>query len=750
MIRKLTLIPALLLALAVAGGSSALGAGSVDGAPLDFGRAAVGDTQTKTETLKNISGGDLTIGAVTATGGPFDAAPPGPNNTCTGATLGAGTECSVDVSYSPNGTGGDTGTLTIDEGGADTDTFSLSGTGVAHRFIFTNPPANPDFADTAVGDTSGSKEITVTNNTDYPDNPNVHLGGSDPGDFNESDNCNSSVQPDCTATVSFQPHSQGAKSANLLIDGDSFTFTGTGVEQVTVQPLSLDFGDQHAGTNSSPQPVSISNNSDHSIDLNLQLSGQADYNISGCGGLGGSNNLAGGDTCTIQVVFSPNAPGAQNGTLTVAGQAVALTGRGTANTINVAPGSLAFGNQPVSTSSATRTVTVTNTGSESLHIGAPTVGGNNPLQFSVSDNCQSASPLLPGDQCTMTVAFIPTTPGSMSATIQVNSDANSGLDTVSLTGTATPSAVAFVPAPVLFERPHHAGTFSTPKTVTLTNRTSGLLTISKVYLAGPNPKSFRITGGNCAGRALAADASCTETVRFAPNEVGVKTANLIVNDDGPNGQHLVQLNGTSTYPKDDARCPWRGRLRRDEDHLEAGRIVEPVRSHRHRPQPHPHSDRARRRDTASARCRRPARSRAQPLHIVRLPGVRPLSLAHPAGDAQPLPRRGAAPADRRDLHADGRGRDQRHDTNRLLAPARDALRLLLPPLPCERTGAAGGLGPRHLVHVQRPAAPAPRASRTRSSSTPIRAPTRRARRSGAPPSASVREAGSRALPRRRG
>jgi hypothetical protein len=109
----------------------------------------------------------------------------------------------------------------------------------------------------------------------------------------------------------------------------------------------------------------------------------------------------------------------------------------------------------------------------------------------------------------------------------------------------------FTPAPVLFKHPHHAGTFSTKKTLTLTNRTSGPMTISGVHLGGQNPRSFRITSGNCAGRTLAADASCTETVRFAPNEVGVKSASVVVNDDGPNAPHSVQLSARATYPRDD-------------------------------------------------------------------------------------------------------------------------------------------------------------------------------------------------------
>ena len=101
MMRKLTLLLVLILALAVAGGSNALGAGSVHGTNLDFGRAAVGDTQTMTETLKNVSGGDLAIDAVHTTGSAFDAASPGPKNTCTGVTLGVDEQCDVDVHYTP-------------------------------------------------------------------------------------------------------------------------------------------------------------------------------------------------------------------------------------------------------------------------------------------------------------------------------------------------------------------------------------------------------------------------------------------------------------------------------------------------------------------------------------------------------------------------------------------------------------------------------------------------------------------------
>jgi hypothetical protein len=446
--RKLIVLIAVVLA--AAGGSSALGAGALTGHPGDiqFGSVARGDSVTRIETLENASGADVDITAITVSGAVFDKV----SDDCPG-TLADTATCQVTVSYSPNGTGPDSGSLDVAEGSGDTDSFTLS---------------------------------------------------------------------------------------------------GTGTDPIDVQATSLSFGDQRVGTTSPAQPVRVSNTSGHAVDLNIQLQNQQDFGISGCGGLGNPNVLAGGDSCNVQVVFSPNSTGSKSGTLTVAGHDVPLSGRGTTNRIDVSPQSIAFGNQPVSTTSAARVVTVTNTGTEDLHVGTPSVGGTNPLQFAVSDNCTGIAVLGPGDQCTITIAFAPTVRGGLSATLQITSDAVSGDETVDLAGTGTPSAVVFGPAPVQFKRPHHAGTFSSKKTITLTNRTSGPLVISRVHLGGQNPKSFRITGGTCGGRTLAADGTCTEVVRFAPNDVGVKSASLVVNDDDPDSPHSVQLNARATYPRDDA------------------------------------------------------------------------------------------------------------------------------------------------------------------------------------------------------
>jgi Abnormal spindle-like microcephaly-assoc'd, ASPM-SPD-2-Hydin len=554
MIRRLTLIVGSILAVAAAGGPTALGGTpgpvSANPDPIDFKTIATSDSPTIHVTVRNDDpAAVVTIASVDTSNGGGDLSASG----CAGTAgvLNPNDTCEVSVTYSPSSSGTLAPSASLDITDDDPPNplqhFTIQGGAVAHRFMFASTPS-PGFGTVAVGDTSNAKQVTVHNQTDFGADPNTDMTGPNATDFHLS-GCGSSVGGgnDCTASVTFSPSGHGPESATLQVDGASFQFTGTAVDPVVVQPLQLPFGDQHVGTNSAAQPITVTNNGTQAISVSIG-GNPPGYNVDGsdCAG-----QLAGGNSCTIQVVFSPNGIGQRNDTLTVEGQTVQLTGRGTGAVAVVSPGSISFGNQPIFTQSASHVVTVTNNGNDYMNFHAPTLGGADPGEFTVSDACQG-SPLAPTDSCTTTVTFSPTLQMSVDAVLQINSDATNGPQTVQLHGTGTRSAVVFAPGPVSFKRPHHAGTFSAPRTVTLTNRTSGPLVISKVRLTGPNPKSFRITGGNCAGRTIAADASCTETVRFAPNAVGVKAASLTVNDDGPNSPHSVALTGTATYPKDDA------------------------------------------------------------------------------------------------------------------------------------------------------------------------------------------------------
>ncbi len=102
--------------------------------------------------------------------------------------------------------------------------------------------------------------------------------------------------------------------------------------------------------------------------------------------------------------------------------------------LTLAPRALAFGNQSINTSSATKSVTVTNTGPKAAAITSVALTGTATGQFAQTNNCDKS---LAGHAiCTIKVTFKPTTKGAKSAFLNVNGGGG-GLRTVTLTGTGS-------------------------------------------------------------------------------------------------------------------------------------------------------------------------------------------------------------------------------------------------------------------------------------------------------------------------
>jgi uncharacterized protein YjdB len=96
------------------------------------------------------------------------------------------------------------------------------------------------------------------------------------------------------------------------------------------------------------------------------------------------------------------------------------------------------------TSSTTQTVTLSNSGTNSLTISSIGLSGIDANSFRQSNNCPSH--LSGGDNCTISASFTPATAGSFNAMITIAADASPSKQTIALSGLAPSVAVSVSPA----------------------------------------------------------------------------------------------------------------------------------------------------------------------------------------------------------------------------------------------------------------------------------------------------------------
>lgn len=203
--------------------------------------------------------------------------------------------------------------------------------------------------------------------------------------------------------------------------------------------------------------------------------------------------------------------------------------------VQLSPTSLNFGNQPVGTTSAAKTVTLSNIGSGVLTISGATITG----PFTITTNCTTT--LAPGANCTAYVSFKPTKIGTASGAISITDNAAQSPQTVTLSGTGT--SVQLNPTNLNFGN-RAVGTTSPRKLITLTNKGSVILNISEIAITGENASDFNQIN-NC-GTSLAPGASCSIGVNFTPSALGFRSANLSVSHDGGGSPQMLTLLGTGT------------------------------------------------------------------------------------------------------------------------------------------------------------------------------------------------------------
>jgi len=209
--------------------------------------------------------------------------------------------------------------------------------------------------------------------------------------------------------------------------------TGGGSPAVTLSVTKLAFGKRVLGTTSTAKVVKLTNTGTGTLNISsININGDFAISAKTCG-----TTVAVGASCTVSVTFRPTVIGIRNGTLTFNDDAptnpqeVALTGIGTQ--ISLSPVSLNFGTVAVSTTSAAKSVTVTNVGTTAVTFTGFSIGGTNPGDFLLSGRTCGTS-LAGGGSCTVSLQFKPTATGTRKGMLRVADNGGGSPQTAPLTG----------------------------------------------------------------------------------------------------------------------------------------------------------------------------------------------------------------------------------------------------------------------------------------------------------------------------
>src|SRR5450759_2138249 len=374
----------LLLSLLVLG-SSAFAQATLTPATLSFGKQGLNSTNAaKTVTLTNNDSTAITLSGETITG--TNASEFAISATTCGTSLAAHTSCTISVTFTPAATGAMTATLSVADSATNSpQTISLAGTGVAQA---TTSVTTLAFGKQVLNSTNAAKTVTLTNN----DSTAITLSGETITGTNASEfaisatTCGTSLaaHTSCTISVTFTPAATGAMTATLSIadsarnSPQTLALTGTGVTQATTSVTTLAFGKQVPNSTSAAKKVTLANNDSTAITVSGETitgTNASAFAISAktCG-----TSLAAHTSCTISVTFKPAATGAMTATLSIADsashspQTVALTGTGVPQATTSVT-TLAFGNQGVNSTSAAKTVTLTNNESTAITVSGETI-----------------------------------------------------------------------------------------------------------------------------------------------------------------------------------------------------------------------------------------------------------------------------------------------------------------------------------------------------------------------------------------
>jgi hypothetical protein len=337
-------------------------------------------------------------------------------------------------------------------------------------------------------------------------------------------------------------------TGTLVADASAGAFWGLAPSVfpvVGLSPASLKLPSTLVGQTSASSSVTLTNSGSFSLSIStVSVSGDFSETDS-CAG----RTIQPTDTCTVSVTFSPSVVGAITGALSITDNAVntpqvlAVSGTGLAE-LSVSPASASFGTVTVGTTSAAKTMTLTNNTSGTLDY-TFLASSNFSAVGSGKDPCNGT--LAKKAKCTVSATFTPTANGAADGSLAVSSASfPTQLATLSGTGSGAGTApLTFSPATFKVASTE-LGTSSSPVTVTVTNSSTSPVNITNFVASA----DYSVIGSGttpCSGTMGAGD-SCTVAVTFSPSIAGKLDGSVAFMDNASINTQLYDLSATGVLP----------------------------------------------------------------------------------------------------------------------------------------------------------------------------------------------------------
>jgi hypothetical protein len=336
-------------------------------------------------------------------------------------------------------------------GGTATSYVSVSGTGtnpappLTQSYLLSSSTSSLSFGSTLVG-TSKSQNLKLTNTgTGSVNISQVITAGRGFTVTGFAGGVTLAAGQSLSLTASFSPAAAGAVAGSISVASNAtnspatISLSGTGVQpQISVVPSSVGFGNVTVGVTNT-QTLTIRNLGTATLSLNQAPLSGAGFTTSG---LALPLSVAPGGSASFTVGFAPAAASNFSGNITLISNTpnspfvIPLTGAGVATILKLSasPASLSFGNLTTGTS-ATQSITISNTGNSSVSISQVSASG---AGFTDSGIALPLS-LAAGQSTSFSVTFAPASVGSLAGSVAVVSNATNSPLVIALSGTgATP------------------------------------------------------------------------------------------------------------------------------------------------------------------------------------------------------------------------------------------------------------------------------------------------------------------------